>query len=298
MHVTDLSQAVCDQPLPWFEAHEVEEGVYSFVEPGHREYVRSYLVVGTESVALIDTGTGIGDMKAEVERLTDLPLQVILTHTHWDHMGGAGVQKFRDVRFWDEPTQRVRIATGYSHEELRGELREKNFGRPRPPGFDPAAFCIPPVESWRPVEVDEIISLGGRALRVLHTPGHSPGSISLWDETDGLLFVGDTFYWGPLYGYPQEFDTQTYFASAEKLAELAPKVRRVLPGHNELEWEGGPLMMGDDLIALREALRSVNARLVDRRRSAAPDANESEFTRTLRSEFGRFSIEVHDPMRM
>lgn len=242
--------------MPWFEVEQVAEDVYSIAEPGHYEYVRSYLVIGERAAALIDTGTGIDNIRREVKRLTDLPVRVILTHTHWDHMGNA--HRFQDVAFYDDAGggERRRLTHGIGHEELSGVLRPKYFGRPAPTSFDAAAFAIPPVRSLRRLEDNELIDLGGRTLRVLHTPRHSPGSISLLDEENGLLFVGDAFYYGPLYGKPKEFDLPAYRNAAKRLADLADRVDRVFPGHNELQWEGQPVS-GADLKILWETLKEI-----------------------------------------
>jgi glyoxylase-like metal-dependent hydrolase (beta-lactamase superfamily II) len=242
--------------IPWFEVEAVETGVYSIVEPGHAEYVRSYLVVGETHAVLIDTGTGFLDIRPQIERLTDLPVKVILTHTHWDHIGNA--HRFSEVACFDNSKERERLETGISTEDLKGDLRLKNFGRPWPSSEDRQAFKIPGVENPTLLHDGDEIDLGQRSLRVIHTPGHSPGSISLWDETNGLLFVGDTLYYGALYGYDDEFSLADYQETARKLGNMGDRVRRVLPGHNELAWEGAP-MSGEDLKRMAKFFRAVKA---------------------------------------
>ena len=73
----------------WFEAYKLLEGTYAIYEPYQFEEVISYLVLGEERGVLIDTGTGIGDIRAVVQELTDLPVEAVLTHEHYDHVGGA-----------------------------------------------------------------------------------------------------------------------------------------------------------------------------------------------------------------
>ncbi len=72
--------------MSWFELKRIAERVTAMMEPGHFEEVISYLVVGGERAALVDTGLGIGDMAVEVHTLTSLPIMVINTHSHFDHL--------------------------------------------------------------------------------------------------------------------------------------------------------------------------------------------------------------------
>jgi glyoxylase-like metal-dependent hydrolase (beta-lactamase superfamily II) len=69
-------------------------------------------------------------------------------------------------------------------------------------------------------------------LKVIGVPGHTPDSIALLDQKNGLLFTGDTFYAGPIYLYRPETDLGAYLASVKTLAALAPHLRLLLPAHN------------------------------------------------------------------
>src|SRR5688572_30741691 len=72
----------------WFEVWEIEPGVFAIEEPFHKERVKSYLVVGSGRAVLIDTGMGVGDISNVARSLTKLPVSVINSHAHWDHIGG------------------------------------------------------------------------------------------------------------------------------------------------------------------------------------------------------------------
>ena len=93
-----------DQPDAWFEVYRLTSTVYAIYEDGQFEEVISYLVLGEDKAALIDTGNGIGDIKALVDRLTNLPVTVLNTHTHGDHIGGN--HQFREVAALDTPFSR------------------------------------------------------------------------------------------------------------------------------------------------------------------------------------------------
>ena len=104
---------------------------------------------------------------------------------------------------------------------------------PLPPGFRRDDYRI---RGWRyagTLADGDVVALGDRDLRVLHTPGHSPDSICLLDEARGLLFTGDTFYPAPLYAHLPGSDAVAYRATAARLARIAGGVTRLFPGHNE-----------------------------------------------------------------
>ena len=78
----------------------------------------------------------------------------------------------------------------------------------------------------------DTMDLGGRTLKVIGTPGHTPDAIALLDDKNGLLFTGDSFYLGPIYLYRPETDLDAYVASMQKLGALAPHLQLLLPSHN------------------------------------------------------------------
>ncbi len=74
-----------------------------------------------------------------------------------------------------------------------------------------------------------MIDLGDRRLEVIHTPGHSPGGIMLFEADTGLLFSGDTVYDGPLIDDAYHSDIPTYGATMRRILDLP--VRVVHGGH-------------------------------------------------------------------
>ncbi|MDP8907823.1 MAG: MBL fold metallo-hydrolase, partial [Chloroflexota bacterium] len=103
-----------------------------------------------------------------------------------------------------------------------------------PRDFDPATAEVAPAEPTGYLEHGDVIDLGGRSLEVFHTPGHSPGGITLLDRANRLLFPGDAVYAGPMFAYRPYSDPVVYRVTLRQLAELANVVDTVYPSHNDV----------------------------------------------------------------
>ena len=147
-----------------------------------------YLVVGTERALLIDTGSGYCDLKAIVERLTDKPYDVVLTHGHVDHAGGCDI--FEEIYIHPDDAEMAKNISyesrlGYGN-SLRNAMGE--------PVWDYGAEKVRRWESFpacRDLREGMVFDLGGRRLTVYHTPGHTKGSCCLIDDNSRILFSGD-----------------------------------------------------------------------------------------------------------
>lgn len=216
----------------------VAQDVHAILEPHHFEQVISYLILGEEAAVLLDTGMGVGNVRALVEEMTDKPITVVNSHYHWDHIGDN--HRFGHIAI--HAVEAHLLEQEPPEELLREAMRPMSFWGPAPADFDPASYCILPSKAERILEEGDVLKLGGRRLRVLHTPGHSPGSICLLGEEEGLLFTGDTVYEGPLYAHFEDSDLLAYHDTMKRLAHLAPHLRLVLPAHNRTPLEPEILM--------------------------------------------------------
>jgi glyoxylase-like metal-dependent hydrolase (beta-lactamase superfamily II) len=220
-----------DSLSPWFEVYQVNADTYALLEPRHDEEVISYLVLGDERAALIDSGMGIGNIRAEVERLTDLPLVVVNTHAHFDHVGDN--HRFDEVWIFDDDWEVARLERGYSQADCAPFMGPSSYFD-LPPDFDPTTYAIKPSSPTRRLRHLEAVDLGGRTLTVHHTPGHSPGSICLLDSRYDLLFTGDTFYPSTLIAHLEGSSFEAYQQSMAYLVELLDQVDHLCTSHNEI----------------------------------------------------------------
>ncbi|HEY6249716.1 MAG TPA: MBL fold metallo-hydrolase [Candidatus Angelobacter sp.] len=234
---------------PWFEVYRIRPGVFAIYEPYQSEEVISYLVVGARKALLFDTGLGISNIRNLVEGLTRLPVVVANSHTHNDHVG----DNWRFDLVYGMDTDFTRTNAKGSRADAQAELAPGEVCGHLPPGFNPQEYSTKPFHISHWLHDGDKIDLGGRTLQVIATPGHTPDSISLLDEKNGLLFTGDTFYPGPIYLYRPETDLDAYTASVKKLAALAPRLKLLLPAHNVPVAEPGSLTQ---VVVAMEQVRS------------------------------------------
>jgi glyoxylase-like metal-dependent hydrolase (beta-lactamase superfamily II) len=239
-------------PGDWFQVYRVDEGVFALYEPFQFQEVLSYLIVGRRSALLFDSGLGIGKIADVVKSLTRLPVTVLNSHTHFDHVGGNA--DFDRILAVD--TEYTRANTrGFRHEIVAEEVAPSALCAGLPPGFDAAGYRTRPYRPREFIRDGHELDLGGRGLEVLHVPGHTPDAVALLDRERGLLFTGDTFYEGPIWLYAPETDLEAFARSVDRLAALAPTLRKLLPAHN--------IAVSDPkrLIELREAVTRVRGGL-------------------------------------
>lgn len=215
-------------PDPWFEIYKIRAGTFAIYEPHQSEEVISYLVLGSQRALLFDTGMGISNMRKLVEGLTALPVSVLNSHTHNDHVGDNW--RFDDIYGMD--TNFTRVNAKGSRKDAQSEIAPGQICGDLPPAFNPREYATRPFHISHWLHDGDKIDLGGRTLQVIATPGHTPDSIALLDQKNGLLFTGDTFYPGLIYLYRPETDLDAYVDSVKRLAALAPKLQLLLPAHN------------------------------------------------------------------
>ena len=208
----------------WFSTKQIDENTFVISEPNHWEETNCYLLVGKENALLIDTGLGISDISKEVLKITDKPVMAVPTHVHWDHIGGL----WNFPKFYVHEYEKDWIEGNFplSNEFVRKMLVKDNNLTERINIDDYAVFQGNP----KKILTDgDIIYLGNRKIKVLHTPGHSPGHMCFFEEKTGCLFSGDLIYKGTLFANYESTDPEKYLESVQKISKLP--VKRVFPAH-------------------------------------------------------------------
>ena len=164
----------------WFTVEKIDSKTYAISEYKHWEKVHCYLLLGSNRACLIDTGLGIGNIKSITDELTDLPIQVITTHVHWDHIGGHNL--YNRISVHQNGVKWLESGIPIPVEEIKKNLVKGMKSDVLPEGFDVNNYKLYTGKPDHILADGEIINLGNREIKVLHTPGHSPGHICLYEK--------------------------------------------------------------------------------------------------------------------
>jgi len=171
-----------------------------------------YLVVGTEKALVIDTMNGYENVKEVAKTFTELPIMVVNTHGHPDHVYGN-----------------IYFDKAYIHPKDM-EIAENYFADPQfleglpNPGLKPARFAA--------IQEGDVIDLGGITLEVFEIPGHTPGGIVLLDRKDRILFTGDSIIEQTWMQLEESLPMQVFLKSLDKIQELRKEFDSILTGHS------------------------------------------------------------------
>lgn len=162
--------------------------------------VHCFLVEGNDKAVLIDTGTGTGDIYSYVHHMTDKPIEVILTHGHCDHAGGAA--KFDRVYLSEEDWDLVKH---HASESMRMAYVKDNLNTAGKTDeliqFSKADIVPSRNKPYIPLNDGQIFDLGGVVLKAISVPGHTHGMTCILNITDRSILFGDAcntmvFLWG------------------------------------------------------------------------------------------------------
>jgi len=205
-------------PDPFHQTSKISADTYRISENG---IVNAYLLIGGKKALLIDCGLGVGNIRQAVEELTSLPIDVALTHLHCDHAGGRNWFDHYAHHKKDNLGILYFLSSNFAARQLlkmegRNEkLSKKNKHAKRLLFGDTCVF-----------------DLGGRLIRVMNTPGHTPGSTVYLDEKEHLLFSGDEvepWLWLQL---PGSLSVEKWLPNAKKILSLCDEYT-VYGGHHK-----------------------------------------------------------------
>ncbi|WP_439502434.1 MBL fold metallo-hydrolase [Aminobacter ciceronei] len=189
-------------------------------EPFVTDYCRAnmWLVRGRDLDMLVDTGMGICALAPEIDITPGKPLLAVATHVHLDHVGSLHEFAWRagpstEAEFFATMPDEATYANMFRN--FPGAVSELPW-----PGWSSADYAIVPAPLDRLLDEGDVIELGDRSFTVLHLPGHSPGSIGLFDCHDGTLFSGDAIHGGLLVDDMPDSDRTAYCATMRRLIDL------------------------------------------------------------------------------
>jgi hydroxyacylglutathione hydrolase len=229
----------------YFAIEDLGQGTFAIGEPRYYQQNYSYLIVGETRAVLFDSGSGTRDISSVVGRLTKLPITVIVSHLHFDHLGG--IAPFEHVAMIDLPETRADVSGAFFRAK-----RYEYMGL-----VDGLAAPSIRVGEW--LKPGAIIDLGGRSIRLLSTPGHTPTSVALFDAQNKRLFIGDFIYPTTLYAFLPGASLSAYQGTAKMLLETLPADTVLWTAHCCRKGEGvaAPWLSMKDLKDLDVALTSV-----------------------------------------
>lgn len=213
---------------------QLDKNVY-LMDDDHQ--ATGYLVIGEKKAAVIDTMNGSDDLLTIVRRYTNLPVVVINTHGHPDHVGG-------NVYFdeaWMSPAD-VALAERFAAEPDAVAWLEAH------------GFKFPP---FHPLHEGDVIDLGGVELEIFDIPGHTPGGILVLDRTDGTLYTGDSINWHTWMQLDHCLSMTVFLENLKRLMPMWPRVKRIAHGH--AQGFDGPELLQYHLDAVQEVVDGKNA---------------------------------------
>ena len=172
--------------------------------------VRFFLLAGTEKAMLIDSGMNVRHAREIAEGLTDLPVSLLNTHADMDHIGSNEEFESFYMHPADEPHYRT-------------------------PGRNAQVI---------PLHDGEELDLGNRRLRIIHLPGHTPGSVAVLDISRRVLISGDPIQeHGRIFMFGEHRNIQDYIDSLERLDTMTSDFDEIWPSHADLPIYPGCIRM-------------------------------------------------------
>ncbi|MFQ5786177.1 MAG: MBL fold metallo-hydrolase [Alphaproteobacteria bacterium] len=232
----------------WFEYRTIDDGVTHIWEPHVIPFMRCNIwhLRGRERDLLVDSGMGMASLKQAIAALLDKPVLAAATHTHFDHVGSH--HEFAERLVHEAEADILARPTGFNTLAERYVDEAAITALPRA-GYAVSEYAIAPAPATRRLAQGDVVDLGDRAFEVLHLPGHSPGSIGLWEKASGILFSGDAIYDGELLDDCYHSDVADYIETMERLRELP--VRVVHGGHCPSFGRDRMIELIDDYVAGR-----------------------------------------------
>jgi glyoxylase-like metal-dependent hydrolase (beta-lactamase superfamily II) len=213
----------------WYEVRHLADGISHIRESYVGDWLRCNIwhVRGRDRDILIDSGMGMRSLKHDIAALAERPVTAISSHAHFDHIGGA--HEFAE-RLGHKAEAHIHADPTWAHTAANRQwIRAETISALPHEGYDIDSFAIVPAPLTGYLDEGDVVDLGDRVFQVFHLPGHSPGSIALYEEKTGIMLSGDVVYDGDLFDTVYHSEPEVYHRSLRRLREMPVNV--VHAGH-------------------------------------------------------------------
>jgi glyoxylase-like metal-dependent hydrolase (beta-lactamase superfamily II) len=205
-------------PRDWFHVIRIDANTFALSEPKYWQQNVSYLLIGRDKALLFDSGPGVYSIRDVVKTLTKLPVLVIPSHLHFDHVGR--IDEFSEIGLLDTPA-------------LRAEVRNGVFVETENQFMLNSATSSFRVTDWIKDGTD--IDLGIRKVMLISTPGHTPDSVSIIDVAGKRVFTGDLVD-KDVWALTEGANVAQIAASVRRVLQFLPKDGLDHEAHRETPW--------------------------------------------------------------
>lgn len=228
----------------WFESKRISDDITLLWEPHVVPLMRCNIwhVRGRDRDLMIDTGMGIRSLRDAAKHLLEKKVTAVATHTHADHIGAHHEFEHTLVHELEADELRSPSDPGTLLASVMGDDAIQKYAKAGypivgdlitalpEPAYNMASYSLKGATVTEIVREGDVVDIGNRHFEVLHLPGHSPGSIGLWEAATGTLFSGDAIYDGPLLDEIDGAHIPTYIRTMKRLRELPVQI--VHAGHD------------------------------------------------------------------
>ena len=207
-----------------YKAIKLSDDISVIQETGVANFMRCNIwhVRGRDFDLVVDTGMGLDPLKEWVMQQTDKPIKAVVTHCHFDHSGclhefdeRLGHQAEADILA--NPTNPKMVYEGSWTRIGIVDLKQH-------PDFSPETYKVKAAPLTGYLDEGDVLDLGDKAFQILHLPGHSPGSIGIWETKTKTLFSGDALYDGELLDNLYHSDKEIYARTLQRIENLGAEV--------------------------------------------------------------------------
>lgn len=253
-----------------FEVEKVTERIYRIIMP----YVCVYLIIGNDRAILIDAGFGYGDLKAVVESITDLPVTLLLSHAHTDHIGGAN--QFDEVYLSERDFELIESQTATV-------LRRRLMLRFTPASFkdNQELWQAPRLEPYIPYEKDMTFDLGDLTILPYEMPGHTVGCMVFIIPEERIAIFGDALSHPTLMFFDHSSTVQEHYDAMVEFSQYSHLYDRVLVNH--MTFELPEVVLDNNIEAAKAILDGTDEKLPASRRIQNLSSNGTVYTAKKRN---------------